>query len=156
MVNLRNLATAVEDHVRDVLSARYQVVFRRERVRLQPGGYHEFDAVSGNGRVVASVKTAGTQGGGRHPATKVASCVAELYFLSLARAHRRILVLTSAEFHGRFLQAMAGKIPNGVEIMYIPLPTDVQARVTAVQESGTDETQPVLDDDELRAVGAVG
>lgn len=153
MVNTRRLTTAVEDHVRDVLSAEHQVVFRRQRVKLQPGGYHEFDAVSDNGRVVASVKTA-AGGRSRHPAGKVASCLAELYFLSLVRAHRKYLVLTSADFHRMFLTAMAGKIPNGVEIVHIPLPADVQSRVAAVQEAGTDETQPVLDPDELRAVGA--
>jgi hypothetical protein len=151
MVSTRQLTTAVADHVRDVLSAQYQTVFRRQRLRLQPGGYHEFDAVSENGRVVASVKTAA--GGGRHPAGAAANCLAELYFLSNAQARRRILVLTSPEFHELFRTAMAGKIPNNVEIIHIPLPPDVESRVAAVQRSGTDETQPVLDADELRVVG---
>jgi hypothetical protein len=157
MVNTRQLTTAVEDHVRDVLSAEHQTVFRRQRVRLQPGGYHEFDAVSENGRLVASIKTAsiGAAAGdtaGRHPAGKVTNCLAELYFLSLARAHRKFLVLTSADFHRRFLEAMAGKIPNGVAILHIPLPPQLQARVDAVQQVAIDETQPVLDPDELRTV----
>jgi len=152
MVNTRQLTTAVEDHVRDMLSAEHQIVFHRQRVRLQPGGYHEFDAVSDNGRIVASVKTAsGT--GGRTPAGKVTSCIAELYFLSLARANKKFLVLTSADFYRMFVAAMDGKIPNGVEVLHIALPDDVQARVAAVQQSGTDETQPVLNPDELRAVG---
>ncbi|MGH3763323.1 hypothetical protein [Actinophytocola sp.] len=152
MVNTRNVATAVEDHVREVLSAEHQIVFRRRRLRLQPGGYHEFDAVSDDGRVVASVKTA-AGGAGRHPSGKVTNCLAELYFLSLVRAHRKLLVLTSAEFHRSFLTAMAGKIPHSLEVLHVALPPDVRARVAAVQEAGSDETQPVLDADELRAAG---
>ena len=151
MVSTRQLGTAVADHVRDVLSARYQTVFRRKRQRLQPGGYHEFDAVSENGRIVAAVKTATATG--RHPASNMANCLAELYFLSMAPGRRKILVLTSPEFHEMFRTAMAGKIPGNVEIMYVPLPADVAERVAAVQRAGTDETQPVLDADELRAVG---
>ncbi|HEY7596017.1 MAG TPA: hypothetical protein VH969_22940 [Actinophytocola sp.] len=151
MANTRNLTTAVVDHVRDVLSAQYQTVFHNRRMRLQPGGYHEFEAVSDNGRIVASVKTAA--GNGRHPAGTISNCLAALYFLSLVRAHRKILVLTSPEFHAMFMIAMDGKIPHGVEIMHVPLPADVQARVAAVQQAGTDETQPALDAEELRAVG---
>jgi hypothetical protein len=154
MVNSRFLTTAVEDHVRDVLSVEFQIVFHRQRVKLQPGGYHEFDAVSDNGRVVASIKTApGGGSGARHSSTKVTNCIAELYFLSLARANKKLLVLTSAEFHQMFLAAMAGKIPNGVQVVHIPLPAEIQDRVAAVQRASGDETQPVLDSDELRAVG---
>jgi hypothetical protein len=156
MVIPRYLTMAVEDHVRDVLSVEHQIVFRRRAVRLQPGGYHEFDAVSDNGRIVASVKTASGQTvAGRPPAAKVTSCIAELYFLSLARAHKKLLVLTSADFLELFRTAMAGKVPHGVEIRHMALPDGVAARVAAVQGAGTDETQPVLDADELRAVNGL-
>ncbi len=151
MVNTRYLTTAVEDHVRDVLSAEHQIVFHRQRARLQPGGYHEFDAVSDNGRIVASVKTAAA--GGRHPAGTLTNCLAELYLLSIVRANKKILVLTSPDFHQMFVAAMAGKIPNGITVMHVPLPAEIQARVVSVQQAGTDEIQPVLDADELRAVG---
>ncbi len=154
MVNTRNVTTSVEDHVRDVLSVEHQIVFRRQRLKLQPGGYHEFDAVSDNGRIVASIKTAPGHGAsGRHPAGKVANCIAELYFLSLTRAHKKFLVLTSADFHRLFVGVMKGKIPNGIEILHVALPAEIQSRVDAVQQAATDETQPVLDPDELRAVG---
>jgi hypothetical protein len=151
MVNTRYLSTAVEDHVRDVLSAEYQIVFRRQRVKLQPGGYHEFDAVSDNGRVVASVKTAAATG--RHPGGTLTNCLAELYLLTIVRAHKKILVLTSPDFHRMFMAAMAGKVPNGIAIMHVPLPAEIQARVESVQQAGTDETQPILDSEELRAAG---
>lgn len=151
MINARNLTTAVEDYVREVLSAEHQDVFRRRRARLQPGGHREFAAVSDNGRVVASVKTASTRA--RHPADIVTNCITELYFLSLARANKKFLVLTSVDFHELFLGALAGKVPHGVQVRHIALPPDLQDRVASVQRAGTDETQPVLDVDELRGLG---
>jgi len=154
MVNTRYLTTAVEDHVRDVLSAEHQVVFGKQRLRLQPGGYHEFDAVADNGRVVASIKTASVRtSGGGHPAGNIMNCIAELYFLSLVRAPKRLLILTSADFHELFVEAMKGKIPRGIDIVHLPLPADVQVRLAAVQRAANDEIQPVLDPTELRAVG---
>lgn len=150
MVNSRYLAHAVEDHVRDVLSDRYETVFTKQVLRLQPGGYHEFHAVSDNRRIVASIKTAS---GGRHPAGNVLNCVAELYFLSMVRASKRLLVLTSPEFRQLFVGAMADKIANGIEVVHVPLPAEIQSRVAAVQQSGSDETQPVLDPAELDVVG---
>src|ERR1700754_84987 len=94
MVNSRYLATAVEDEVRHSLSEMYQASFHRRPLQLQTGGQHEFDAVSDNGKIVASIKSAAADGGGRHPSAKVVSCFAELYLLSLVRARRRLLVLT--------------------------------------------------------------
>ncbi|HWM05441.1 MAG TPA: hypothetical protein VNP92_24135 [Actinophytocola sp.] len=153
MVNTRLLTTAVEDHVRDMLSAKYQVAFRKERLRLQPGGEHEFDAVSTDRRIVASIKTASAPPNGKHPSAKVVNAIAELYFLSVVRASKRLLVLTSADFHALFLGAMNRKIAGGIEVVHLPLPTDIEARVAAVQSAASDEIQPVLDPDELRAVG---
>jgi len=151
MANTRYLTSAVEDGVRHRLSEHYQTSFHRRTLRLQTGGEHEFGAVSDNGRIVASIKTASA--GGRAPASKVVNCLAELYFLSLVRARRRLLVLTSPEFHQLFSTLARGKVAPGIEIVHIPLPIEVQARVSAVQQASGDEVQPVLDAAELRTVG---
>jgi hypothetical protein len=148
------LTTAVEDEVRHSLSEKYQTSFHRRTMRLQAGGEHEFGAVSDNGRIVASIKTASPTGpGGRDPASKVVNCFAELYFLSLVRARRRLLVLTSVEFCELFLAVARGKVAAGIEIVHIPLSAGVQARVSAVQQASGNEAQPVLDAAELRGVG---
>jgi hypothetical protein len=157
MANSRYLTTAVEDEVRHSLSEQYQTSFHRRTMRLQTGGEHEFGAVSDNGRVVASIKTASPTGPGeRDPAGKVVNCFAELYFLSLVRARRRLLVLTSAEFCQLFRTLAWGKVAAGIEIVHIPLTAGVQARVSAVQLAAGNEAQPVLDATELRGVGSDG
>ncbi|MGH3881575.1 MAG: hypothetical protein ACRDSK_31520 [Actinophytocola sp.] len=153
MANTRYLTTAVEDEVRNRLSETHQVAFHKRTLRLQTGGDHEFDAVSDNGRIVASVKTAsGRTSGGGHPAGTVVNCIAELYFLTQVRARRRLLVLTSPEFHTIFMRAVQGKIAAGIEIVHIPLPAELQARLSAVQQVANDEVQPVLDPAELRVL----
>jgi hypothetical protein len=155
VVNTRYLTSAVEDEVRHRLSEQYQTSFHRTKLRLQTGGEHEFDAVSDNSRIVASIKAAAAPGSGvRDPSGKVVNCFAELYFLSLVRARRRLLVLTSPRFHELFAALAQGKVAPGVEIVHIPLSAEVQARVAAVQKAAGDEVQPVLDPAELRAVGA--
>ena len=111
--------------------------------------------MSDNGRIVASIKTASASGaGGRDPSAKVVNCLAELYFLSLVRARRRLLVLTSPEFHKLFSSIAQGKVAAGIEIVHIPLTTEIQARVSAVQQAAGNEVQPVLDAAELRGFGA--
>jgi hypothetical protein len=154
MANTRYLTTAVEDEVRHSLSERHQTSFHRRTMRLQAGGEHEFGAVSDNGRIVASIKTASPSGpGGRDPG-KVVNCFAELYFLSLVRARRRLLVLTSAEFCELFQAVARGKVATGIDIVHIPLSAGVQARVSAVQQAAGNEAQPVLDAAELRGMGS--
>lgn len=152
MANTRYLTSAVEDAVGHRLSELYQTSFHRRRLRLQTGGEHEFDAVSDNGRIVASIKTA-SGSGGRHPSGKVVNCFAELYFLSLVRARKRLLVLTSPEFHQLFAAVAVGKVASGVEIVHIPLSAETQARVSAVQAAAGGEVESVLDATELRLVG---
>jgi hypothetical protein len=155
MSNTRYLSTAVEEEVRHRLSEQYQTSFHRRGMRLQTGGEHEFGAVSDNGRIIASIKTASpSDPGGRDPAGKIVNCFAELYFLSLVRARRRLLVLTSVEFCELFRTLAWGKVAAGIEIVHIPLSAGVQARVSAVQQAAGNEAQPVLDAAELRGAGS--
>src|SRR2546428_707934 len=60
---------------------------------------HEFDAVSEDGRIVASVKaSSGKTSGGNVPSGKLKDAFTELHFLGLAAAQRKILVLTDESF----------------------------------------------------------
>jgi hypothetical protein len=96
VANTRYLRTVVEDYVRGALHDEYGKDFAPKFLRLLPGGRHEFDAVSEDGTVVASVKSAsGLTSGGRVPSGKLKDCIAELYFLSLVEARERLLVLTT-------------------------------------------------------------
>lgn len=152
MVNTRVLTVEVERHVREVLAARYDQPFAKRVLRLPSGGSHEFDAVSVDGMIVASVKSAGGRtASGKHPGGKVNGAIAELYFLSLITAPTRALVLTTPEFHKIFTTTMAGKIADGIDVELVPLPPQLQAQVNRVQQLASLEVTPVLDAQEQKA-----
>lgn len=140
MANTRAVTTLVGDYVRRELEVRYSVPFHRRDLQLAPGGTHEFSAVSDDDRIVASVKySSGLTSGGRSPAAKIQGGVAELYFLSLVNAHRKLLVLTTPEFHTLFIARMNDKIAAGIDVVLIPLPADFQEQVAAIQQVASAE-----------------
>ena len=149
MAKTSYLTTVVEEAVRATLAQRHGVAFTKRRMPLLPGGLHEFDAVAEDGSIVASIKAAsGRTAGGKVPSGKIKDSIAELYYLSLVQAPRRLLVLTSAEFHEILTRTLRDKIAQGIEVAHIPLPLDVEAEVVRVQRVASVEVTPVLDDHE--------
>lgn len=149
MANTSYLTTVVEEAVRAALAERHGVAFAKRRMPLLPGGLHEFDAVAENGSIIASIKAAsGRTAGGKVPSGKIKDSIAELYYLSLVQAPRRLLVFTSAEFHEILTRTLRDKIAPGIEVVHIPLPPDVEAEMVRVQQVASVEVTPVLDDQE--------
>jgi hypothetical protein len=129
MANTAYLRKVVEEHIRGVLRERHGVGFSARFLPLRSGGQHEFDAVSDDGYVIASIKSAsGLTAGGRRPAGKVKDCTAELYFLSLVDAPTRMLILTTPSFYDIFIKDMRGKVAEGITVECIPLPPDISLR----------------------------
>lgn len=88
--------------------------------------YHEFDAVSDDRSIVASIKaSSGLTTGGKLPVGKTKDSYAELHFLSLVKAPHRILVLTDPEFHRIFTEVSDGRLPAGVKVVHLPLPPEL-------------------------------
>lgn len=140
MANTSYLRYTVEPWVRDRLAERYGQDFAAKVLSLAPGGSHEFDAVSGDRRIVASIKAnSGLTSGGNHPTGKVATCLNEVYFLTLVDADERILVLTNPDFHAIFARATAGQIARGVNVELLPLPSEMQRTVDGVTELASKE-----------------
>ncbi len=103
----------------------------------------KFDAVSEKPSIVASVKaSSGMTAGGKLPTAKTKDAYADLHFLSLVRAEKRILVLTDPEFHRIFVKISDGRLPRGVELVHLPLPAKLQSRVEAARRVATREVTP--------------
>jgi hypothetical protein len=140
VANTSYLRYTVEPWVRDRLSEQYSQRFAPRVLRLAPGGAHEFDAVSDDSRIVASIKAnSGLTSGGNYPTGKVATCLNEVYFLTLVDADVRMLVLTNPAFHAIFTQATAGQIAPGIRVELLPLPPDMQRTVDGVTELASRE-----------------
>lgn len=136
--------THVEPYVRRELERVHGVAFESRVLRLTSGGLHEFDAVSMDDAIVAGIKSlSGKTGGGNRPAAKYDACVAELYWLSLIDAPRRILVLTTPDWHTMFLRYIEGRLLPGLEVELLRLPPDMQAMVDAVRDVARGEVSPL-------------
>lgn len=140
MANTSYLRYSVEPWVRGQLAARYGRTFEARSLTLNSGGAHEFDAVSDDETVIASIKAnSGLTSGANHPTGKVATCVNEIYYLTLVAAPARLLVLTNPEFFEIFQRVMAGKIASGIDVMLVPLPLEMQDIVDGVTRKASDE-----------------
>lgn len=143
MADTTYLTREVEDYVRSELAQRFDQPISKARIKLRTGGSHEFDAVSSDGTVVASVKSAsGRTSGGRAPAGKIKDSIAELYYLSLVEAPTRLLVLTTPEFFDIFRRTTEGAVADGIEVVCIPLPPEMQQQVDAVKRKASEEVSP--------------
>ncbi len=87
MANTRYLTTKVEDHVRKVLGERFGTPFRKRVLDPTTGGRHDFDAVSDDGTIVASIKaTSGKTAGGKISNGKYNNAITEIYLFIACRS----------------------------------------------------------------------
>lgn len=143
VANTAYLRREVERYVRHQLSDEFDQSFTSEFLALRPGGRHEFDAVSADRSVVASVKSAsGLTSGGKKPSGKIKDCLAELYYLSLVDAPIRRLVLTTPAFFDIFEKVTAGAIADGLALVCMPLPPEMQRQVDLIVQEASKEVTP--------------
>ena len=64
VADTRYLTKEVEDFVRAGLRQRHGIEFSKRKLRLTTEGEHEFDAVSADGKIVASIKAASARTSG--------------------------------------------------------------------------------------------
>lgn len=136
--------THVEPFVRRQLKAIHGMPFESRVLTLITGGTHEFDAVSLDGSLVASIKSlSGKTKRGKRPAAKYSTCLAELYFLSLVGAPKRVLVLTTPEWHTMFERYIDGRLAPGLSIELLKLSPELQAQVDRHRDMASDEVTPL-------------
>jgi hypothetical protein len=138
----------VEDWVRrDWMSQRFGQQFARERVRLSPGGVCDFDAVSADRKIVAAISTSGAiTASGKHAVGKMLKIRSDMYFLLLAGADRRIVVLTEKDMHERCMkEAQGGRVPSSIEFVRAEIPVELETRLRASRRTASDEVLPGRD-----------
>lgn len=140
MANTAMLRYKVEPVIREMLKATFGQGFSSQILTLLGGATREFDAVSSDGRIVASIKSSsGLTSGGKFPGGKVNGCIADLYYLSLLRVPVRQLILTNPEFFAIFTKRMRGAVAPGIDVVLLPLPAELQAEVDAIVLAASEE-----------------
>ena len=134
-----------EDWVRQVwMAAEFGQQFRRERVKLNSGGVFDFDAVSADDAIVATISTSGSRtASGKLGVGKLMKLRSDMLFLLLAGPKRALVVLTEADMYQACLKERAGgRVPKEIEFYHAPLPDELAARLKAAKKVSGDEVTP--------------
>jgi len=135
----------VEDWVRrEWMPATFGQRFRRERVHLISGGVFDFDAVSDDDKVVATISTSGAAtSGGKLAVGKLLKIRSDMLFLLLAQAERKLVVLTEQDMLDLCLKEReGGRVPSEIEFYHAKIPGALRAKLTDARKSASDEVQP--------------
>jgi hypothetical protein len=121
--------------------------FSKRRVRLTWGGEFEFDAVSADGAVVASVTTSCCKTvSGRNAIGKYHKLKADaLYLLHAVDATRRAMVFTDAGMLAHFEKERSrGRFPpeGAIELISASLPDDLACELRKATRSASLEVSP--------------
>ena len=118
--------------------------FSRERVRLSSGGVCDFDAVSSDRRIVAAISTSGAvTAGGKYAVGKLLKIRSDMFFLLLAEAERRIVVLTEKDMYERCIkEVQGGRVPSSIEFVRAEIPLELEARLQISRGTASDEVLP--------------
>jgi hypothetical protein len=131
-----------EDWVRrECLPKHFNQQFRRECLQLSAGGVFDFDAVSSDNTIVASISTSsGITSGGKNPAGKIQKLRADMLFLLMVKADKRLIVLTERGMYDLCLKEKGnGRVPPEIEFVLAELPESLskslgEARAIAAKE----------------------
>lgn len=144
MANTR-VQLEVEDWVRrEWLPKFYNQQFRRERLRLSAGGVFDFDAVSSDNSIVANISTSsGLTSGGRSPAGKIQKLRADMLFLLMVKAEKRLIVLTEKGMYDLCLKEKGnGRVPLEIEFVLVELHETLSKSLQDAREIASKEVSP--------------
>jgi len=119
--------------------------FSGKTMNLTWGGQFAFDAVSSDKSIVVSISTSGARtASGKQATAKFQKIKTDaLYLLHLKEQARSIMVFTERSMQEYFRKAAdAGRFPPSIELLYIPLPADLHAKVISARKIASDETTP--------------
>jgi hypothetical protein len=126
------------------LRDRYRQAFRGQKVRLASGGHFNFDAVSEDGLTVATISTGGAStASGARAVGKLLKIRSDMFFLMLADARVRLVVLTERDMYDLCEgERKRGRVPKAIEFLHAPLPADLAARVQIARRVASQEVSP--------------
>jgi hypothetical protein len=133
----------VEDWVRrNWMRSEFGMRFSRERIRLRSGGVFDFDAVSEDHTIVATISTSAfkTQAG-KNGVGKMLKMHSDMLFLTMVEARRRIIVLTERDMYDQCKkEADGGRVPPEIEFVCAVIPDELRIRLSAARLRASDES----------------
>lgn len=141
MANTVKLKKPVEDYVRVWLSSKYNIQFNEgeKQIDLSTGGKHRFDIVSQDGSIIGDIKSSAVRPDGKVGAGTIKSVFLDLYYLSLVKADKKLMVLTNKDFFKVFENRAKGKILPDTELVYCELPASLSKEVLEINRMARGE-----------------
>ncbi len=134
-----------EDWVRTQwMPTQYGQDFYRDRVKLSSGGVFDFDAVSVDRKIIASISTSGARTAtGKNAVGKMLKIRSDIYFLLLVEAEHRLLIFTESDMHEQWLkEERAGRVAPGIEFVHVELPGELDQRLKESRRKASSEVSP--------------
>ena len=132
----------VEDWVRrNWMPTQYGMKFSRERLTLRSGGVFDFDAVSADHSIVATISTSGSKtSSGNHGSGKILKLRSDMLFLTMVNARLRIIILTEQDMcDQREKEAAGGRVPPEITFICAVIPDDLRKRLIAARTKASGE-----------------
>jgi hypothetical protein len=140
VANTKALVEQVEPFIHEWLQQHFGVTFSRKKVPIGCDAFHQFGAVSDDGKIVAAIRrSSGKTTGNNLPTGKIQLVFKDLHFLSLVQAKTKVLVITDLEFLEIIKAETRGKLPQGVQLLHCELPPHLEAIVKSVRQSASEE-----------------
>ena len=133
----------VEDWVRQQwMPTKFGITFNRDRVKLRSGGVFDFDAVSGDKNIVATISTSGARtASGKLAVGKILKIRSDMLFLIMVEAKQRVVVLTEQDMYEQCLkEKQGGRVPQEIEFVYAPLPKELNKLLVAARQKASLES----------------
>ena len=135
----------VEDWVRrNWMPQQFGQNFYRERLSLVSGGVFDFDAVSEDHKIVATISTSGSKTAtGRHAVGKLLKIRSDMFFLLLVNADRRFVILTEPDMLELCQkEAEGGRVSSSIKFYCAQIPDDLLVRLRSARQVASKEVSP--------------
>ena len=132
----------VEDWIRrNWMLRHFGKKFSRERLKVRSGGVFDFDAVSDDGSIVATISTSGSKTSSMKNAVgKILKLRSDMLFLTMVQAERRIIILSETDmFEQCKKESAGGRVPPEIEFMCAEIPEELRARLVAARLKASGE-----------------
>jgi len=137
--------TECERWIRETwLAKQFGQPFSEQNVPLTSGGQFKFDAVSEDGKVVASISTSkAAMSSGKVGVGKLMKLRGDMLFHVLAKAPRKLMIFTEeCMYQSCMKERNRGRTPQDIEFMLVLLPAGLATKLAASREISSREVRP--------------
>jgi hypothetical protein len=136
----------VENWVRvNFLERKYDCSFTEKKVPLIWGGMFKFDAVSEDGKIVASISTSGAYTASGKPGIgKKHKLLADtLFLLNVKDAAKIMLIFTEEDMRDQLEEERKrGRFPHNIDLIVVDLPAQLRASLNESRQKASREVAP--------------